>query len=60
MLEAAKSSETLVFYRNTTWHNNPEDLDLSLYRRGYFKSLLLLFDAVAAGPIHGVLSCDGV
>jgi len=28
--EEAKSSETLVFYCNTTWHQKPEDLDVKL------------------------------
>jgi len=29
-MEAARSSETLVAYRNTTWRHNPEDFDLRL------------------------------
>jgi hypothetical protein len=29
-MEAAKSSETLVSYRNTKWRHNPEDLDLKI------------------------------
>jgi len=27
-VEAARSSETNVFYLNTTWGHNPENLDL--------------------------------
>jgi len=29
-MEAARSSETLVSYRNTTRHHNSEDLDLKV------------------------------
>jgi len=29
-MEAAGSSEMLVYYRNTTWCYNPEDLNLEL------------------------------
>jgi hypothetical protein len=32
-MEAARSSETSVSYRETTRHNHPEDLDLNLHRR---------------------------
>jgi hypothetical protein len=28
-MEAARSSEILVSYCNTTWHHNPEDLNLN-------------------------------
>jgi hypothetical protein len=28
-MEASRSSETLVSYYNTTWHQNPKDLDLN-------------------------------
>jgi hypothetical protein len=31
-MEAARSSETLVSYSNTTRRQNPEDLDLNLHR----------------------------
>jgi hypothetical protein len=30
-MEAARSSEMLVTYHNTTWHHNPENLDFDLY-----------------------------
>jgi hypothetical protein len=30
-MEAARSSETVVSYHNTTWHHNLEDLDLNLH-----------------------------
>jgi len=29
-MKAVRSSETLVFYYNTTWRHNPEDLDLKI------------------------------
>jgi hypothetical protein len=30
-MEAARSSETLVSCHNTTWHHNPEKLDMNLH-----------------------------
>jgi hypothetical protein len=30
-MEAACTSETSVFYHNTTWRHNPEDLNLYLH-----------------------------
>jgi hypothetical protein len=30
-MEAARSSEMLVSYHNTTWHHNPEEFDLNLH-----------------------------
>jgi len=36
-MEAARSSETLVSYRNTKRRHNPKDLDLNLHRRVKFK-----------------------
>jgi hypothetical protein len=38
-MEAAKSSETSVSYRNTPRRHNPQDHDLNPYRRGNLKSL---------------------
>jgi Co/Zn/Cd efflux system component len=32
-IEAARSSETLVSYHDTTQHQNPKDLDMDLQRR---------------------------
>jgi hypothetical protein len=37
-MEAARSSETLVSYRNTARRHNPEDLDLNLQRSENLKS----------------------
>jgi hypothetical protein len=34
-MEAAKSSETLVSYRNTAWPYNPEDLDVKSFNLFY-------------------------
>jgi hypothetical protein len=31
-MEAAWTSETIVSYYNTTWHHNPEELDLKIKR----------------------------
>jgi len=32
-MEAAWSTETLIFYHYTAWRHSPEDLDLNVYRR---------------------------
>jgi len=37
-MEAARTFETLVSYRNTTWCHNPEDLDLKYHRHENLKS----------------------
>jgi hypothetical protein len=37
-MEAARSSEMLVTYRNTARRHNSEDLDLNLHRRENFIS----------------------
>jgi hypothetical protein len=42
-MEAARSSETLIFYRKTTRYHNPEDLDLNLHRRETIRSISFLF-----------------
>jgi hypothetical protein len=34
-MEAARSSETLISYRNTTWRYNPVDLDVGIYSFRY-------------------------
>jgi len=38
-MEVARTSETLVFYQNTTRHHYPEDLDFNLRRHKNLKSL---------------------
>jgi len=30
-MEAARSSETLVSYHNTTWHHGPEELNWNVF-----------------------------
>jgi len=32
-MDLAKSSETVVPFRVTVWHHNPEDRDLNFHRR---------------------------
>jgi hypothetical protein len=39
-MEAACTSETLVYYHITTRPHNPEELDLNLHRRENFKSIV--------------------
>jgi hypothetical protein len=43
MMEAAKTSETLVNVYQTTRRNNPEDSHLRTHRRENFKSYFILF-----------------
>jgi len=31
LMEAARSSETLVSYHNTTWHHGPEELNWNVF-----------------------------
>jgi hypothetical protein len=38
MMEAAKTSETLANFYQTTWRYNPEDSHLRAYRRENLKS----------------------
>jgi len=40
-MEAAWTSETFVFYYNTTLRHTPEDLDLNLHCRENLKSRFL-------------------
>jgi hypothetical protein len=44
-MEAAKSSEMLVSYSNTTWRHNPENLDFNEY------------GSREASQIHSVFLC---
>jgi hypothetical protein len=37
-MDTATSSETMVFYSNTTWRRNPEDVDFNLRRIENIKS----------------------
>jgi hypothetical protein len=41
MMEAARTSETLVNFYQATWHYNPEDSHLRTNRRENLKSYLL-------------------
>jgi hypothetical protein len=42
MMEAARSSKTLVNFYQTTWRYNPEDSHLRTHRRENLKSYMLL------------------
>jgi hypothetical protein len=38
MMEATQTSEMLLSYHSTSWHDNPEDLDLNLHHSESLKS----------------------
>jgi len=42
-MEAARSSETVVSYCNTTWRHNPKDLDFDPKLCSYFVMISILF-----------------
>jgi hypothetical protein len=41
-MEAARTSETSVYYHNTTWHHNSEDLDLIYHRSESLKTCIIV------------------
>jgi hypothetical protein len=40
-MEVARFSETLITYCTTTWHHNPEDLNLNLHHYENLESSIL-------------------
>jgi len=53
-MEAARTSETLVSYHNTTLRHSPEDLDMNLHRRENLKSRFKLI--LQKGPFMSVMA----
>jgi hypothetical protein len=49
-MEAARTSETLVSYRNTTQRHNPDELDLNLHLRENIKSRISTLPAPLNRP----------
>jgi hypothetical protein len=47
MMEAARTSETLVNFYQTTWRYNPEDSHLRTHRRENLNSYLINLSAVS-------------
>jgi hypothetical protein len=60
MMEAARTSETLVNFYQTTWRYNPKDSHLRTHRHENLKSYFLgllnqYYNVVEAGSIHSIM-----
>jgi hypothetical protein len=54
MMEAARTSETLVNFYQTTWHYNPEDSHLHTHRCEILKSYMETVSFTEPASPHGV------
>jgi hypothetical protein len=55
-MAAVWTSETMTSYHNTTWHHNPENLDLKYHHRESLKTYLVRLLEAGVTELTGALS----